>query len=316
MKWQLITPTTEAQWQAYYHLRHLVLRAPWQQPLGSERDDLETISHHRMILDNQGAVLAVGRLHLVDETTAQVRYMAVAAECREGGLGALLLHTLEQQAVLLGAKRVILNARDTAVGFYKKSGYQLGAEQPALFGIPHWQMTKALYLQGTAAEQQHWVRELTATWQQTIPLSEFMQLAVESFDGHRLRCCAPLAPNKNLHHTMFAGSIYSMATLTGWGMVYLQLKSLGLEGDIVLADAKIRYLAPVTQLPTAQVDVLELKGDLTALNRGLKVRQQVRVQILDGGHKVGEFEGRFVVLPVVVELKSEASLIAHQGEVL
>jgi thioesterase domain-containing protein len=315
MQWQLITPTTEAQWQAYYHLRHLVLRAPWQQPMGSERDDLETTAHHRMILDAQGAVLAVGRLHLVDAATAQVRYMAVAAEARGGGFGALMLHTLEQQAVLLGAKKVILNARDTAVGFYKKSGYQLGAEQSALFGIPHWQMTKALYLQGSAAEQLCWVRELTTTWQQTIPLSEFMQLAVESFDGQRLRCSAPLTPNKNLHHTMFAGSIYSMATLTGWGMVYLQLKSLGLEGDIVLADAKIRYLAPVKQQPTAQVDLLDLKGDLTALKRGLKVRQQVIVQILDGSHKVGEFEGRFVVLPVVAERQSEPSLFANRGEV-
>ncbi len=298
MKWQLITPTTEAQWQGYYQLRYLVLRAPWQQPPGSERDELEAQSHHRMIVNAAGDILAVGRLHLVDTHTAQVRYMAVAEAARGSGLGAKLLHELEQQAVTIGAQRVMLNARESAVVFYKKSGYQSGAAQPAIFGIAHWQMTKALYMPGSVAQRQSWVQELTQTWQQAIPLSEFMQLQVQSFDGHQLQCSAPLAPNKNPHHTMFAGSIYSMATLTGWGMVYLQMKALGLQGDIVLADAQIRYLASVKQQPAAKVNLLQINGDLTPLARGQKVRQHLKVQILDGDTKVGEFEGRFVVLPV------------------
>lgn len=297
MKWQLITPETEAQWQAYYQLRYLILRAPWQQPLGSERDELEQQAFHRMIVDTQGEVLAVGRLHQVDADTMQVRYMAVAETARGSGLGAMLLKALEQQAVDAGARHIILNARDSALTFYKKSGYQTGAEQPALFGIAHFQMTKALYLPGTVDDQLLWVQQLEQTWQHTIPLSEFMQLQVQKFDGHQLRCSAPLAPNKNPHHTMFAGSIYSMATLTGWGMVYLQLQSLGLRGDIVLADAQIRYLAPVKSQPAARVDVLHLSGDLTPLQRGLKVRQHLKVQILDGETVVGEFAGRFVVLP-------------------
>lgn len=297
MKWQLITPASEAQWQAYYQLRYLVLRAPWQQPPGSERDELEMQAHHRMIVNAAGEVLAVGRLHLVDATTAQVRYMAVAEVARGSGLGAQMLLALEQQAVAIGAQQVILNARDSAVVFYKKSGYQLGAEQPPLFGIAHWQMKKALYLTGSTAAWQSWVQALSQTWQQGIPLSEFMQLQVQSFDGHQLQCKAPLAPNKNPHQTMFAGSIYSMATLTGWGMVFLQLKALGLQGDIVLADAQIRYLAPVHHAPAAQVNLLQLKGDLTPLARGQKVRQHLTVHIMDGDKKVGEFEGRFVVLP-------------------
>ncbi|WP_231916649.1 bifunctional GNAT family N-acetyltransferase/hotdog fold thioesterase [Rheinheimera sp. SA_1] len=298
MKWQLITPATEAQWQGYYQLRYQILRAPWQQPPGSERDELEAQAQHRMIVDAAGEVLAVGRLHLVDADTAQVRYMAVAEAARGTGFGAIMLQALEQQAVLIGAQRVILNARDSAVVFYKKSGYQVGAAQPPLFGIAHWQMSKALYLEGSAADRQSWVQALTQTWQQGIPLSEFMQLQVQSFDGHQLQCKAPLAPNKNPHQTMFAGSIYSMATLTGWGMVFLQMKALGLQGDIVLADAQIRYLAPLQHTPSAKVDLLQLKGDLTPLARGLKVRQQLKVQIMDGDNKVAEFEGRFVVLPL------------------
>jgi len=298
MKWQLITPQTEAQWLAYYQLRYQVLRAPWQQPPGSERDELEAQSHHRMLINAQGEALAAGRLHQVDASTAQVRYMAVAEHARGEGLGAVILQALEQQAVVIGVQRIILNARESAVGFYKKSGYQLGAEQAPLFGIAHWQMAKALSLPGSAEQLKSWVDSLTQTWQQGIPLSQFMQLRVQSFDGHLLRCEAPLAPNINPHQTMFAGSIYSMATLTGWGMVYLQLQALGLSGDIVLADAQIRYLKPLQQCPSAQISLLQVTGDLSPLALGQKVRQRLQVDVMDADCKVAEFSGRFVILPL------------------
>ena len=297
MKWQLIAPATEAQWQAYYQLRYQVLRAPWLQPPGSERDELEDIAVHRMIQSATGEALAVGRLHLLDAGTAQVRYMAVSEQARGQGLGQLVLQALEQEALALGVKRLILNARDSATGFYQQAGYQYGAMQPALYGIPHQQMWKNICLDRDNITLQRWSRQLVALWHQTIPLSAFMQLDIEQFDGSTLYCNAALAPNQNLHHTMFAGSIYTLATLTAWGLVYLQLKDLGLEGDIVLADGQIRYQAPLRHQPRARASLLQAQGSLQALAQGKKVRQSLKVELLDGEQKVAEFEGRFVVLP-------------------
>lgn len=297
MKWQLIAPQTEAQWQAYYQLRYQVLRAPWLQPPGSERDELEDKALHRMIISSGDEVLAVGRLHLVDAEKAQVRYMAVAEQARGQGLGLLLLQELEQQAVALGASLLILNARESAIGFYQQAGYQHGAEQPPLYGIAHQQMWKTLRLAGDQQSYQHNCDALVALWHQTIPLSAYMQLGIEKFDGSTLYCQAALAPNQNLHHTMFAGSIYALGTLTGWGLVYLQLQSLGLEGDIVLADGRIRYLAPLKNQPRARVSLLQVRGGLQALAQGKKVRQSLSVELLDADQVVAEFEGRFVVLP-------------------
>lgn len=302
MKWQLIAPHTEAQWQAYYQLRYQVLRAPWLQPPGSERDELEDVAVHRMIQSDSGEALAVGRLHLLDESTAQVRYMAVSEQARGQGLGQRVLQALEQQALALGAKRLILNARDSATGFYQQAGYQYGAMQAALFGIPHQQMWKQICFDRDSSILQAWCRQLVALWHQTIPLSAFMQLDIEKFDGSTLYCQAALAPNQNLHHTMFAGSIYAMATLTGWGLVHLQLQELGLDGDIVLADGRIRYLAPLKSQPRARVSLLQVRGNLQGLAQGKKVRQSLSVELLDGEQVVAEFEGRFVVLPKVVEV--------------
>ena len=296
--WQIRSPQTEADWQQYYQLRYQVLRAPWQQAPGSERDELEAEAFHLMLFSPQGQLAAVGRLHRLPDNKAQVRYMAVAEVCRGQGAGAKVLAALEQQAVAWGCDQVLLNARDTAKGFYLRAGYQVQAEAAALFGIPHWQMHKMLCLTGTARQFQLWCSELATTWQQTIPISQYMQLEIDAFDGNRLVCKAPLPPNINLHQTMFAGSIYSLATLTGWGMLYLQLRQHGLAGDQVLADASINYLRPVAQQPSAQCSLQHCIGDLSALAQGKKVRQQIQVDIYSGDVLAAQFTGRYAVLPV------------------
>ena len=87
--------------------------------------------------------------------------------------------------------------------------------------------------------------ELDATWQQGIPLSVAMGMTILRGSATELTVEAPLAPNINLHGTAFAGSLYAVAALTGWGMAWLALKARGLEGSIVLAEGHVRYLKAV-----------------------------------------------------------------------
>lgn len=297
MTWQLSAPQSDAQWQAYYNLRYQVLRAPWGQALGSERDELEVAAFHQMVTAPNGEVMAVGRLHQLADGQAQVRYMAVSPQAQGQGLGAMVLKALEQQAEIWGATAILLNARESAVGFYRKLGYQFGEQLPPLFGIGHQQMSRPLALTATKTHGERWCQQLLQTWHQTIPLSAYMQLNIDAFDGRSLVCSAPLAPNKNLHHSMFAGAIYSLLTLTGWGMIWLQLQAGALEGDIVLADANMRYLAPVRADAVARVRLLDCRGNLQGLAEGRRVRQQVLVQLWHEQQLLAEFNGRFAVLP-------------------
>jgi len=94
---------------------------------------------------------------------------------------------------------------------------------------------------------------------------------------------------------MFAGSIYSLATLTGWGATYLALKEAGLEGSIVLADASIKYLKPLNTDPRGCVDLQACKGKLSDLEADGKTSYVVPVTIYDGDNVVAEFEGVFAV---------------------
>jgi GNAT superfamily N-acetyltransferase len=93
-----------------------------------------------------GQAVAVGRLHLNSAEEAQVRYMAVEPDWHRAGLGSRILQSLENEARRRGARRMVLNSRDKAIGFYEKHGYAMSGEAGGLFGgrVQHMRMSKEL----------------------------------------------------------------------------------------------------------------------------------------------------------------------------
>jgi N-acetylglutamate synthase-like GNAT family acetyltransferase len=141
---EISSPKSKEELEAYYDLRFRILREPWGQPKGSEKDELEGDSIHLAAVEN-GKVIGCGRLHFNSPEEAQIRYMAVEEDLRGKGVGEKILKELEKRAGTKGAKRIILNSRDTAVGFYKKNSYTTTGKSHTLFGeIPHFKMEKAL----------------------------------------------------------------------------------------------------------------------------------------------------------------------------
>lgn len=138
------SPHTVQEWQRYYDLRWRVLRAPWQ-AAGPAREPDDASSIHRMLCMDDGEVLAVGRLHQVDEHTGQIRFMAVASGRERRGYGSQLLQSLEQAARDIALDRVILQAREYAVPFYEHHGYERVEKTFLLFDeIQHYLMRKRL----------------------------------------------------------------------------------------------------------------------------------------------------------------------------
>lgn len=137
-------PSSKQDFEKYYALRHEVLRKPWQQPVGSEKDADEERSIHAFIKENN-RVLAVGRLQFVDEHSSQVRFMAVAPDQQGRGLGRKVLGYLEERSRAAGRHRVLLHARANALDFYKSCGYSIVEKSHLLWGrVQHWLMEKEL----------------------------------------------------------------------------------------------------------------------------------------------------------------------------
>ncbi len=142
---QIDCPATPAQFDEYFDLRWRVLRAPWNQPRGSERDEFDAAADHVTARDPAGRLVGIGRLHMGDGGEARIRYMATEADCRGRGVGRAVLKRLEQRAAAHGASRIVLNAREPAAGFYARAGYRVAGPGPTLFGeIRHLRMEKRL----------------------------------------------------------------------------------------------------------------------------------------------------------------------------
>ena len=138
-------PISPNDFELYYDLRWRMLRKPWNQPKGSEKDELEDKSIHAMVCNEDRIPIGVGRAHFNSDEEAQIRYMAVEEEWQGKGIGKMILSYLEEKIKEKGAKNIILNARDIAIKFYEKNGYHIVKEAHTLFDvIPHYRMRKIL----------------------------------------------------------------------------------------------------------------------------------------------------------------------------
>lgn len=145
MLFKIRQPTGEDEFKVYYQLRWKLLRAPWNQPRGSEVDDLENQSFHLMAIDEKNEVIGVARLQFNSNSEAQIRYMAVADSHQRRGIGRELIRALEDHARSSGSKKIVLDARERAVDFYKKMGYEISEKSYLLFDeIQHFRMLKTL----------------------------------------------------------------------------------------------------------------------------------------------------------------------------
>jgi thioesterase domain-containing protein len=141
------------------------------------------------------------------------------------------------------------------------------------------------------------LHELQATLDHEIPLSRAIGITALRYDATGLTLWAPLAPNTNHKSTAFAGSLSSVATLAGWGLVWLLLRERGLRGTIVIQESATAYRLPVRGDFTAvcarpQPEVLD--AFIAAFRRKGKARLALSVTIADGERVSLAFDGRYV----------------------
>lgn len=138
-------PESPEEFEEYYDLRWRVLREPWGQPRGSEKDEFDPTADHVTARDKEGNLIGIGRLHLNNDREAQIRYMATEEDARGSGAGRVIIARLEVIARKSGVRRITLNARENIVGFYEHLGYRVTGEGPTMFHvIRHSKMEKEL----------------------------------------------------------------------------------------------------------------------------------------------------------------------------
>lgn len=123
MRYKSKQPKIEGEYKQYSHLRWQLLRAPWNEPEVSEKNETEYQCFHVMACDKNNCRIGVGRLQFNSDTEAQIRYMAVAKSHEREGIGKHIVSTLENNAIESNIDSMILDVREPAVEFYEKLGY-------------------------------------------------------------------------------------------------------------------------------------------------------------------------------------------------
>ena len=133
-----------------YPVRHIVLRAG--KPIEScqfDGDELVSSHHFGYYLNNQiiGVIslFAIDNDHLAAEKSFQIRGMAVLPSFQKQGIGEALVKEAEKFCTTQKADLIWFNARNSAVGFYQKMGYEIvGSEFEIKEVGPHFLMFKKI----------------------------------------------------------------------------------------------------------------------------------------------------------------------------
>ena len=134
-------------------------------------------------------------------------------------------------------------------------------------------------------------------FREQIPLTRAMGVRVVQYDGKGLVLSAPLESNHNHLNTAFGGSLHALATLSGYGWLWLELQDPAVH--VVPRESHVSYRRPVTGELIARCDrpeeavVERFKHDFAAKGKARIALQSV---IEEGGKPAVVFTGEFVAL--------------------
>ena len=130
-----------------------------------------------------------------------------------------------------------------------------------------------------------------------IPITRAMGVRVAEYDGRRLVLSAPLDANINHLGTAFGGSLNALAVLSGYGLLWLELRDD--ECHIVIRESSISYERPVRGEIRAACALPEA-GALAEFKQTFHQKSRARIALAatieDGGVTAVRFRGTFVAL--------------------
>ncbi|TXH71035.1 MAG: DUF4442 domain-containing protein [Thiothrix sp.] len=141
--------------------------------------------------------------------------------------------------------------------------------------------------------------ELEAYLHTYIPLTRAMQVAVLSIEPQQLILQAPLEPNINPHHTVFGGSVATMATLAAWCLLHTRLAAEGLANSLVVRRSTLEYDKPIagTFQAIASLETPDLwEQSLQVFRQRGKAKIAVLSELAYEQQITGRFRGEFVAL--------------------
>lgn len=142
-------------------------------------------------------------------------------------------------------------------------------------------------------------QRLTEFVQEHLPTAQALEIAVHDYDSQQLTLRAPLGPSINDKKTAFGGSLYVVAVMAGWGMVYLRCREAGIDPNIVVARGEIDYHAPVdTDIEVVSLPVKDAqwRGFFDSFVERGKAKIELETQVIKNGRPAVTFKGLYAII--------------------
>jgi predicted GNAT family N-acyltransferase len=124
------------------HLRYKILREPLDLDFTEDQLAAEYSDFHLAAYDDAWILRGCLVLTPKDEKVLKMRQVAVDNAAQSKGIGSLMVKASEVFARAKGYDKMELNARETAVVFYQKLGYNTEGFMFEEVSIPHFKMVK------------------------------------------------------------------------------------------------------------------------------------------------------------------------------
>jgi thioesterase domain-containing protein len=146
-------------------------------------------------------------------------------------------------------------------------------------------------------EDERLLRETEQFFYEKIPITRAMGVRVTRYDGRELRLAAPIALNHNHLGTAFGGSLSALATLAGYGLIWLEMGDK--TAHVVIRNSQLSFRRPVRGEIVAVCrrpgeDELWLFKNAFAQHHKAKISLDVTIE--EEGLVAVEFRGVFVAL--------------------
>ena len=142
-------------------------------------------------------------------------------------------------------------------------------------------------------------KQLETYIHKNIPISLAMGIQVKAASPQKVILKVPFENNINHQKTVFGGSLHAAATLACWSLLYLNLKKINEQKQVIIASSQIDYLLPVDD--NFEVECLEPAFDLWQhFIKTLKAKGKARITLyatIKHKEKLAvTYEGMFVAI--------------------
>ncbi len=134
-----------------------------------------------------------------------------------------------------------------------------------------------------------------------IPITSHLDASIQNYSGDAISIAAPLEANINHRNSAFGGSLSAIAILSGWALLFLKFKELGIKNRLVIQNSSFDFLAPATSdfVSIAELpDSREYEKFLKMYERKGIARIKITSTVYCDSKICGTHEGTYVVVSV------------------